>query len=267
MSELPTALKTACTSGDLPLTTSLYNTLESSTKPAALTQMAVLAAKANQPKILSYCFSEGLVLKSDTVDTRKVVGEACSSGSVAVFEVLLENGLNINESLETEGDPLTWACYTGNTELASFLLRRGADPNTDHIVGDSIALTWAVIGDKGSPELVKELLDYGAKVKETGALIAAAEYGNLAAVKMFINNKDVDLEEVEFYDDYDSRKLDDMGTALYKAAAKGRRDVVAVLLEAGADISFKDRMGRSVLDIAEANGHRDMMKDLPVGQV
>ena len=58
------------------------------------------------------------------------------------------------------------------------------------------------------------------------------------------------MEEVEEYGEYDSRKLDDQGTALYEAAANGHFQVVDFLLEKGADPKFKDRRGRSVLDIA-----------------
>ena len=41
------------------------------------------------------------------------------------------------------------------------------------------------------------MLDHGAEVKGTGALIAAAEHGNSAAVRMFLEIQIMDVEEVE----------------------------------------------------------------------
>ena len=72
----------------------------------------------------------------------------------------------------------------------------------------------------------------------------------------------MDLEEVIEYRDYNSRKLNHQGTALYKAAAKGCRDIVDFLLRKGADTGFRDRKGRSVADVAEERGHRDIAKKL-----
>ena len=98
----------------------------------------------------------------------------------------------------------------------------------------------------------------------SGALIAAAEHGNLGAVKLLLDHGqrtgDLALEEVEEYGSYDDRKLDDQGTALYKAAAEGHSEIVDVLLGKGADSMFRDRKGRSVADIAEERGHGSIAK-------
>lgn len=68
MSDLPPALKTACTSGDLTLTKTLYNnptTTKPLAKTPALSQMAILSTKNAHFSILSYCFFEGYVMDSD----------------------------------------------------------------------------------------------------------------------------------------------------------------------------------------------------------
>ena len=62
-------------------------------------------------------------------------------------------------------------------------------------------------------------------MKGTGALIAAAEHGDLGAVKILLKqgekNGDLGLKEIEEYGVYDPKKLDDQRTALYNAAAEG----------------------------------------------
>ena len=92
----------------------------------------------------------------------------------------------------------------------------------------------------------------------TGALIAAAEHGHLGAVELLLEHgertQDLDLE-LEEYGSYDHRKLDNQGTALYKAAVEGHSEIVDGLLEKGADPKFKDRKDRSVADVAEEKRH------------
>ena len=185
---------------------------------------------------------------------------ACDSGSIAIFRTLLDNGLDVNSYLELSGDPLTSACYSGNVELARFLLDRGANPNSDYPWGDYTALIWAIIGDHASLEMVRLLLARGAMVKGTGALVAAAEHGNREAIELLLEKEDADLEEVEEYGAYDGRKLDGMGTALYKAAAEGHADIVDLLLKKGAKAGFRDRKGRSVAEIAKGKGHEQIAR-------
>ena len=263
MFDLPADLKAACTTGDIPLAKSLYGHLVSAsplTKTPALSKMATLAAENAHPAILS-CFSEGLVIDPEHVND-PLIYAACDSGSIPIFRVLLDNGMDVDNYLELGGDPLVSTCYHGNVELANFLLDQGADPNLDHFLGGYISLIWATVGDKASLNLLRLLLERGAVVKREGALIAAAEHGNLGAIELLLGNGDVDLEEVVEYGDYDSRKLNEQETALYKAAAKGYGDIVDFLLRKGADVGFRDRKGRSVADVAEERGHRDIAKKL-----
>lgn len=188
---------------------------------------------------------------------------ACDSSSVEIFRVLLdEGGLDVNKYLELGGDALASACRAGNVELATFLLDRGANPDSDYPAGEYTALIWAIIGHRASLDLLRLLLARGAGLKKTGALIAAAEHGKLEAVELLVGNEDVDLEEVEEYGDWDGRKQDDMGTALYKAAAEGHVQIVEFLLKKGADPGFKDRKGRSVGDVARGRGHGEIVRIL-----
>ncbi|KAL8753799.1 MAG: hypothetical protein Q9199_004798 [Rusavskia elegans] len=108
--------------------------------------------------------------------------------------------------------------------------------------------------------MLRVLFENGAKHEETGALIAAAEHGNLEAVKLIFEMKgdEFDLEEETEEGLRDPRVRDDDGTALYKAAAGGHAEIVDVLIRKATNIGFKDPSGRSVVDIARANGHEDL---------
>ncbi|KAI4265512.1 MAG: hypothetical protein L6R38_009368 [Xanthoria sp. 2 TBL-2021] len=108
--------------------------------------------------------------------------------------------------------------------------------------------------------MLRVLFKHGTKLEETGVLIAAAEHGSLEAVKLIFEMKgdEVDLEEETEEGLMDPRVRDDDGTAFYKAAAGGHAEIVDVLIRKGANIGFKDPSGRSVIDIARANGHEDL---------
>jgi ankyrin repeat protein len=251
--------------GDLPLVKSQYQSLITSSlssAQSALFQMSIISAGHAYPGILSFCFSQGLTRNPEHVNDLLLYA-ACDSGSVEVFKVLLDNGFDVNQFLEQSGSALVTACQAGNVELVRFLLEQGADPNCGFASGDYEALVWATVGPNAKLNVVSLLIDGGVMVKGTGALIAAAEHGNLAAVELLLENADVDLEEVEEYGGYyDKNKQANLGTAFYTAAKEGHADIIDVLLGRGANVHFKTQKGRSAADIAEENGHEDIAKKL-----
>lgn len=107
--------------------------------------------------------------------------------------------------------------------------------------------------------MLRVLFENGTKLHETGALRAAAEYGNLDAVKMIFDMKsdEVELEEADYISDFTGTRYPEV-TALYKAAAKSHSAIVDILVRNGANSSFKDASGQSVIDVARANGHKDL---------
>ena len=227
--------------------------------------MATISARNAHAPILSFCFSQGLKLNPELVNDPRIYA-ARDSGSIACFRVLLENGMDVNNYLELGGSPLVSACQSGNVDLAEFLLSKGADPNNGYYSGYYEALLWAILGSNASLEMVRLLLRRGTVVKGTGALIAAAEHGQLGAVGLLLEHGertgDLNLNEVEEYGAYDDRKPDEQGTALYKAATKGHAGIVDILLDKGANTSFKDAKGRSTADAAEEKGYQEIVQRL-----
>ena len=268
MVELTALLKTACATSELAQARSLYTELFAQhpfTEKHILMQMATIAAKNKDPSFLSFCSSEGLKLDPENVNN-PLIQVAYSSESIETVRFLLDNSMNVNNYLELDGSPLILACYAGNVDLARYLLDEGADPNIGYPCGDYEALVWVIVDSNASLEMVELLLARGTVIKGTGALIAAAENGNIGAVKLLLEHGektgDLALEEIEGWGGYDDRKLDDQGPALYKAAASGYLVIVEVLLEKGADPTHGDRAGRSPADIAEKNEHGDIARRL-----
>lgn len=89
---------------------------------------------------------------------------AAYHADIEIIQLLLSNGAEVN-FLSTAGDtPLTMATRTRNVTVVKLLLKYGADPNLYRrsVVLSGIPLFWAVY--QGDLEMVKELLNQGAKV-------------------------------------------------------------------------------------------------------
>ncbi|KAL8976191.1 MAG: hypothetical protein Q9205_007755 [Flavoplaca limonia] len=268
------ALQSACANGDLDGAMSLYNNaikVRPSARISLLIQMAITSARHAHPNILSFCFAAGLRERKFTCND-DILYAACSASYptydatiIPSFAVLLdEGGLNVNHWLECVGDLLKAAVDQGNIELVKYLFFKGAEPNSDLCAphGDNIAIICAIIGDRNqhSTEMLRVLFENGTKLHETGVLRAAAEHGNLDAVKMIFEMKsdEVELEEADYISDFTGTQYPEV-TALYKAAAEGHSAIVDILVRNGANIDFKDASGRSVIEIARANGHKNLV--------
>ncbi|KAI4137605.1 MAG: hypothetical protein LQ341_005077 [Variospora aurantia] len=274
--DFPPALQQACTTGDLNLAKSLYTSLiksEPLPRLSLLTQMAITSARNGHSKILSFCFASGLKERPFNCNDDilyAACSTVCEAASIPVFAVLLdEGGLDVNHYLELlYGDILNAAVEHGNIQLVKYLFARGADPNSDRCAlhADNIGVIAAIVDDrnKHSTEMLRVLFEHGATIEETGALIRAAEVGNVEAVKLIfeIKGDEVVLEEETEEGLVDRRMRNDDGTALYKAAAGGHAEIVDILIRKGANIGFEDPLGRSVIKIARNSGHQALASRL-----
>lgn len=259
--QLPAPLDTACITGDLATAKLLYHELIAS-DPAAkiptLIRMGIISAIKAHTSILTFCFSQGLTIDLNHCNNPLIY--ACyASDSIDIYKIFLANGMPINHTLELN-TPLVCACDHGEVELVRFLLDEGYDPNNPYCGWYYTPLVWAIVGRHPSLEIVELLLERGIEVKETGALIAAIDEGNIAAVDILLRHGEktgeLFLEELEGeYDGIASWSNDDVGTALFKAAAAGQAEIVDMLLDKGADPTFRNKKGMSVVDIAEEKGH------------
>jgi ankyrin repeat protein len=178
-------------------------------------------------------------------------------GMVAVFCLIASTiwnealrGTNLTKDLQV-------AMIMGNIEWVRQLMDKGANPNAASLDG---ATMIQLAADLERPEIVKVLIDRGAKVDIIGAacvgdvervesfikegnintttprgktpLMCAAEAGYLKVVTLLlVNGVEVDAK-------------DNLGsTALMKAAEEGQLDIVKLLMNKGADVNLKDKSG------------------------
>lgn len=274
---LDPALREACVSGNLDLLNSLLSpsssSISSSTKPslpspAVLSQILYVAASENQPKIVDWALSHGATLDSPTLRVMFI------NRSRAVFEYLLTSPahttsssdpsetkpkLDINTYIPWWGDILSNVALRNDVEWTTLCLDHGANPNL-HLVDEHKSLL-AAVAELSSVEIARLLIERGgATVRGSGAIIMAAEEGKLDMLK-FLLERGADVNEVGIEHPTDPRFQEDVGTALHRAVWAGKGDVARFLLGVeGVDLGLKDGLGRTVVQIAEEGGDREIVE-------
>ena len=157
---------------------------------------------------------------------------AAQSGHLAIVQLLLEKGADIEAKDILKETALMKAVRGGYFGIVQLLLKKGADVEAKDRWNETATIKAA---EYGYSSVVQLLLEKGADVEAKNkwnqtALIRAARDGHLDVVQLLLE-KGADIEAKD--------RLDT--TALIKAALNGNKGVVQLLLEKGANIDAKDK--------------------------
>lgn len=93
---------------------------------------------------------------------------AAKSGNLKACELLLDAACAVRDYINSEDDggwtPLVWACEHGHTEVARYLIKKGADLHRRD-VEQNLALHWASFSD--GAKIVELLTSCGSEVNST----------------------------------------------------------------------------------------------------
>lgn len=164
---------------------------------------------------------------------------------------LLSVGADIDARDEAGRTALLIATHDNSVEIAKALIEAGADVNAKDRISDS---PYLYAGARGHLEILKMTLAHGADLKSTNryggtALIPAAERGHVDTVRTLIE-AGVNVDHVN-----------NLGwTALLEAIILGdggerHQKIVALLVQAGADVNLADRDGVRSLQHARKRGY------------
>jgi len=126
---------------------------------------------------------------------------------------MIDSGWNINQSAGLTGDALRYvrhiftliipvpnsliafshAAAADRYPITKWLLEHGADPNCNERAGMWTVLDLAVM--HASPATVKLLIDQGAQVRNTNALLIAANYGRIDMLQVLLDSG-ADMHEI-----------------------------------------------------------------------
>ena len=172
----------------------------------------------------------------------------------AAADLLLAAGADPNIAGRSGLSPLSAAAYTGNSQLVALLLAKGADPKALDATGKT-AIVYAA--GRGYAPVVKLLLDHGIDVNARFAsdltvLMWAAGHSDEAGAADVKETIELLISRGARVDDVDDRGR----TALMTAAVLGRTTAIETLMKAGADVSLKDKSGKSAADLASDDAIR-----------
>lgn len=172
--------------------------------------------------------------------------QAASEGDVPLLELYFAAGTSGDEKDYDARRAAHIAAADGQAAALACLIRAGADINCTDRWGATPLLeaVKAVAAGKAGPELIDQVRGAGGRLALdaaalSGILCSAVHARDLALVKLYLRaGADAGAK------DYDDR------VALHIAAAEGCLDIVAALVDGGADVSVRDRWGHTALDEA-----------------
>ena len=182
------------------------------------------------------------------VDGMTALHWAARHDDLGVAELLLEAGADASVANRYGVTPLTIACINGSGPVVELLLDAGADPNTALPGGETALMTASRTG-RLAP--VKALLVRGADPRAT--VLGMGRQEGVGA-NAFLRR----MEDPTIFD----FKLKSEQTALVWAASEGHAEVVAELIEFGADFRQTLESGFTPLLFAVRAGHLDVVKTL-----
>jgi ankyrin repeat protein len=195
-------------------------------------------------------------------------------GHIDCVRLLITAGADVNMAHQSHGTVLQAATIGGHTEIARTLLGHGIDLNTYRKSlfasidpANAPALHLAIIC--GSFDIANLLLDAGADVSisppfVSPPLLGACARGDVEFVKRLLQqgaNVNTDGQKRES-SSKEAPVADEEASALHKACAEGRDDLVPIFLEKNADI--EKRVGGSLtpLEVAAKAGQLAVLDQL-----
>ncbi len=174
-------------------------------------------------------------------------------GTIAIAQLLLDNGADINAATTDGFVPLTMASWATNAgEMGRFLILHGAEVNPDPCnnnkactCGPNFRTPLHAACDMGKLELIEALVSNGARVNLFSndgltALHYAVRKGDVEAVKYLV-------EHGAFLN---VKENEQGATELHMAVAMGYGDIAKLLMEKGSCPAARDICGKTPLDYA-----------------
>ena len=228
----------------------------SSTRYSPLT----VAAKNGHLAVVKGLLSSGIDIEARDDGNRTALYAAAAGNKPDVVRFLCESNAKVNIlARHNSWSPLSAAIHNGYVDVVKTLLKYGKGIDLEMRIEGKTVLYNAVKANR--PDIVRLLCESNAKVNvfldgsDTPLTIAAGN-GFTEMIRVLLKyGKGIDLEK-RCHCWYSAPPL-------YHAAIKGHVDAIAVLCEAGADLSARSgRSGDTPLKAASTQGHEDAVKVL-----
>jgi len=200
---------------------------------------------------------EQILLATEQARARQLI-RAAEQGDIENVKQLLSQGVSVEMQDENGRTALIAAAYQNNLPIANLLIEAGADVNKQDNTQQS---AYLITTSEGYLELLRLTLQAGADVHSTDSyngtgLIRAADRGHVEIIQELLKT-DIKIDHIN-----------NLGwTALLEAIILGdggprHREVVRLLVEAGADVNLADSNGITPLAHASQRGYQQIIEIL-----
>jgi ankyrin repeat protein len=212
------------------------------------------AAKARDREQVRVLLQQKAAPNETAGDETTALHWAAHWDDIEMASLLLRAGANVQAANRYGVTPLVLACANGSDRMVDLLLKAKADPNTTVGDGEAVLMTASRTGNAAA---VKLLIAAGAKVNaqegwrgQTPLMWAAAEGHNDAVQALITARAEINARSKAGF------------TPLLFAVREGRAEVVRILLKAGAspDEALTTRRGGKTpaLVLATTNAHFEL---------
>ncbi|KAL3801144.1 hypothetical protein ACHAW5_011092 [Stephanodiscus triporus] len=228
---------------------------------------AVAVATPEYLEKLAKMIEDGTVDPNEDPHVDGVTGVhvAAEEGHLECVNLLIEAGADVTVLDEEERTPLLLAVKGNYGEVASALVRAGADPNTPYVdeEGESHNLLMdSIIVENADFALL--LIEHGADVyymddHKVTTLLQASHRGIANVTEALLNRHASSPKAGE--ENWVDSASDEGVTPLLAASSEGHVAIVKMLLSTGgADVNAKDKEGTNSLMAASARGHLEVIQ-------
>ncbi len=166
-------------------------------------------------------------------------------GDLPLVTALVGAGARIDETTQTDGTALMFAVLGNHRAVAEWLVARGADI---HVIGSNGWTALTIAAAKGHLELLQWLVELGADAQVRDIyrytpLMRAVENNHESVVAVLLSLPETDINVQDEYDN----------TSLHHAVSAGNFAMVKLLLQYGASITLRNRLGMTAIMLAEDN--------------
>ncbi|XP_071141706.1 ankyrin-1-like [Mytilus edulis] len=196
-----------------------------------------------------------------------VIQVACLKGHTEVVKLLMEVGMNVNDTTNKSYTPLHLACQRGHYDTVNVLLNlNGQSLNScvDTKMKDKDG--WSVLHTAcyyGQHKIVKLMIEIGMNVNDTtntgcSPLYLSCQNGNYDTVKFLLDLNGQTLNSCV----YTTRKNERGWSVLHAACSNGNKQVVELLIDVDLNVNVTSNKGFTPLYLACRSGHHDIVKYL-----
>ena len=196
-------LRAACQQDDV----NAIKDLTTHNPPQNWSSILAFAATASAIHVATYCLQHGATVGQEVLNY--VIS---SDRSEPIYRYFVDSGyVDVDYDIEWRGTMLGAMASQGRNSLVEYLLSKGADPNC-RVESMLRKTALACAAGRADEMTLGLLLDYGATLNGSGALVFAAQRGKVENVR-FLLAKGADIDEMGIEDPADRRSLEKLGVS------------------------------------------------------